>query len=134
MRWLSFAVVTVLLAGVGCSNTGKGKEGEKELKLSPPMTATTIERGETKTVDFSITRTKFDEDVDLSFSKLPKGIHIEGGDKQTVEKGQTKKSITLKADRDAELGEHSIEATGKGGGVTTSPATFKINVKEKKEK
>jgi len=103
---------------------------DETFKLGVPMTETNLNQGETKKVNISMTRGKnFDQDVDVKFTDVPKGVTVEpmSGTLKASDK-EWQGSVT--ASPEAALGHHEITvtATPKTGAATTTK--FKIEVKK----
>jgi hypothetical protein len=126
----SFALLLVCL--VGCGEPGTGKQGEKEIKVTPPGTVN-IKQGATEPFKVSVSRTKFEGDVTVSFD-LPadSGLSIEGGKDQKVEKGVNEKEFKLTARDNARAESFVVKLNGKGAGVsTTRPGEMTVKVSKK---
>ncbi len=101
--------------------TGNPSEGsdalvEFKLKVTPKDSFTinapnnsTIKQGETQTITIAITRdTKFNQDVTLTFSKLPTGVTLEP-QSTVIKQGEARAEVTLTATEDAALGDFVIK-------------------------
>jgi hypothetical protein len=126
----SFAFLLVCLAG--CGEPGTGKQGEKEIKVTPPATVN-VKQGATESFKVSVSRTKFEGDVTVSFELPPdSGLSIEGGKDQKVEKGVKEKEFKLTAKDDAKPESFVVKLNGKGDGVsTTKPGEMTVKVSKK---
>lgn len=132
MKWLAFALTAALISSVGCSGdakTGEGKGGEK-LTVDPPASVS-VKQGATEKLKVTIKKEKFDDDVKLTFDKLPEGVKI--AEDTTIKKGGTEANLTLEADKEARAQDgFKVKVTAEGGGIKTPPSEFTINVKENK--
>jgi uncharacterized membrane protein len=136
MKWLSFAVLSLLTVallggGVGCNKgdkkTAEG-EGGKKLSVKAPGD-TNLKQGDTTTINVDITREKFNDPVDLKFTGLPEGIIILEKD-LTISKDAATAKLTLKAAADAKpVDDHKVTVAASGGGMKPE-ATFKLSVKK----
>ena len=87
------------------------KEGEFSLSL--PLLSTKIKQGASDVVTIGIKRGKnFDEDVTLSFDKVPEHVTLDPKS-PTIKKGDKDVKVTVKVGDDAGLGDHEIAVTGK---------------------
>jgi predicted component of type VI protein secretion system len=131
MKWASLviAAAVALVLVTGCPETKSDKKGDKELKITPPANVK-VEQGKKTEFEVSVTRTKFNDDVTLTFD-LPKdsGLTLEGGNSQKVEKEKDKKTFTLVAAKDANPAD-GVEAkvAGSSGDLKPDPAKFKVTV------
>lgn len=106
-------------------------QAEETFSIKPPMTSTTIKQGETKEVAVSIKRGKnFTESVALSFDNLPKGVTIDPA-KATVDGSKDEAKVSVKADDNADLGEHTIKVTGHPSSGPDATNELKIKVDKK---
>jgi hypothetical protein len=128
-------LVWVLVTGiVGCPNKDKttasvNKEGGTFV-LSKPSEVT-IKRGDTAKFKISIERKNLNDAVDVTLSKLPKGVKINETETKIAEK-QNSAEFTLSAAADADLvTNHEAEATVRGGGAGPVTEKFNVTVKEK---
>jgi hypothetical protein len=134
MKWTaivtSFAFLLVCLAG--CTEPGKGKQGEKEITVTPPGSVS-IKQDETKPIKVSVKRTKFEGDVTVSFDiPADSGLVVEGGNDQKVEKGTSEKEFKLTAKSNAKPESVMVKVMAKGDGVSTSkPGEMKVTVNKK---
>jgi hypothetical protein len=128
---LAFAVAGSIGA---CNKESSSVEGTggKKLTLDNPGDHT-IQQGETDKLDIEITRTNFDEAVDVEIADLPAGVTVSGGSKKTIPAGQAKlDDVTLVAAADAAIvKDHrvSLTATGPEGKKVTQ--YFKVTVRSK---
>jgi hypothetical protein len=108
-----------------------GKTPEDSFRITVPSGDTDVTQGHSKDVTVGIDRGKnFDQDVKLECSGAPKGVKIDPTS-GVLKAGDTKVKLTIEADKEAALGEHTITVTAtpvKSGAKTT--AAFKINVKK----
>ena len=135
MKWFSYIasgllMVVLLMCGIGCSRDKQTEEGEGGKKLSVKAPAdTSINPGETATINVDITREKINEPVALVFTGLPEGVSIMEND-LTISKDVSSAKLTLKASADAKpVHDHKVTVTASGGGIKPE-ATFKVTVKK----
>jgi len=102
---------------------------ENSFRLTLPNLETSIKQGEKKTVTIGISRGKnFDQDVKLSFGNPPKGVTITP-ETPALKASEKEDAITIEADKDAALGEHTITVTGtpaKSGDKTSADLKIKV--------
>jgi uncharacterized membrane protein len=105
------------------------KEGE--FSLHTPLLSTRVKQGASDIVTISVKRGKnFDEDVALSFDKVPDHVTLDPK-APTIKKGDNDVKVTIKAGEDAGLGDHEITVTGKptkGPGVNEK---LKLTIEKK---
>jgi len=121
MKKVLAPLVLAALVFTGCntqSSTSKGKDGQ-ELKLSTPKSVKVAQDG-TAEFKVSITRTKFDEPVDITFDKLPTGVTVEPGATSKIDKGVTDRTYTLKATDKAEKAKATFKVSAKHGSMEDS--------------
>ncbi len=106
------------------------KDQEKGAQLMAPRD-TAIKAGDTATVTVKIARDKFDDDVVISFEDLPEGVTVENGAKQTISKGSSEKTCTLKAAQDAPGKEGQLVKVHALFGSEKTEKSFKLDVKSK---
>jgi len=126
-------LLVAMIGSTGCNNKGttEGKGGEK-LTLSVPKDVTLTKGGEAKSVDVSISRTKFNEPVTIEFKNLPPGVKIAETD-MVIPKDKDKTTFNLKADDTAaEKTDHVVTITATAGGAEklTQEQTMKVTVKK----
>jgi hypothetical protein len=131
MKWASLVITAAvcLVLVTGCPETKSDKKGDKKLEVTPPR-AVTVEQGKKTEFEVSISRTKFNEDVTLTFD-LPKdsGLSIEGGNSQKIEKEKDKKTFTLVASDKATVADGmEAKVAGSSGDLKPDPAKFKVTV------
>ena len=94
-KLIAGVTMVALVAFAGCNDHGTSggpgtanpssknssfTQAEDTFSLSVPTFSTTLKQGESKTVTISIKRGKnFDEDVNLGFTTVPKGVTIDPG-------------------------------------------------------
>ncbi|HEX5271044.1 MAG TPA: hypothetical protein VFW33_11170 [Gemmataceae bacterium] len=147
-------VLLALAALVGCtgsdgSGSGSAKVGgpgatvssdrggsllgpkEGEFKLDPPKLSTTIKQGASDVITIGISRGKnFDEDVALSFEKVPDHVTLDPK-APVIKKGDKDAKVTVKVADDAGLGDHEITVVGKPTKGPEATNTFKIKIDKK---
>ncbi len=108
--------LTAAVALVGCKKSPEGgRSGSDTFKVSVPAMSTTIKQGETQIVRISVDRgAEFKQSVKLVVT-APKGLDVDPssttvnlGDKGDVQ-------LTLKADKDAPLGDQKVAVKGTPG-------------------
>jgi hypothetical protein len=143
--WIGL-VSAALIAGAGCQGKstsggpGATKQDEKKVpvgqaeasfSLSPPALATKLKQGEAKQVTVGIKRgTNFDQDVQLKFEGLPKGVTIEPPT-PTIKHGDDGAKVTVKAADDAAVGDFTVKAAGHPEQGRDAVHEMKIAVKKK---
>lgn len=106
-------------------------QAEDTFSLDVPNLGTSLKQGESKTVTLSMKRGKnFDQDVNLKFSDLPKGLTIEPANAE-VKAGDKDAKITLKAAEDAAIGDFVIKVTGHPTRGADASNEFKVSVSKK---
>ena len=99
--------------------------------LSVPFWTTGFKQGEAKAVSISIARDKrFDQDVQLSFTALPKGITVEPAS-PVIKNGETESKLIFKAADDADLGDFAVIMTGHPTKGADATHEFKFTVAKK---
>lgn len=134
-KWFTLVVAVSLLGFTACSG-GTSKEKSVDVStekgkftLKAPAD-TSLNQGESKEITVSADRKDFKDAIGLDFSKLPKGVTVEG--EKTIAKDSDKAKLTLKADKDApKVEDNTVEVKGSGGG-SSGTVKFKVTVKEKK--
>ncbi|HKI34686.1 MAG TPA: hypothetical protein VKA46_22710 [Gemmataceae bacterium] len=153
MKWFCAGFVTLSLAVlVGCSgdhSASSNKVGgpgatvssdrgeplfgpkEGEFSLHTPTFAAKIKQGASDVVTIGIKRGKnFDEDVALSFSKVPDHVTLDPKN-PVIKKGDTEAKVTVKVGEEAGLGDHEITLRGQPTKGPEVGGTFKITVEKK---
>jgi hypothetical protein len=137
MKWMSLIAALGLVVGlVGC-NTNPAKStsvkgaGGKELELTPPGN-TTVMQGKEEKIKVGISRTNFDEPVEIAFEQLPDGVTIKEAEK-VIPKDKDSGEFTLVPAEKAPIKEnHVVKITAKGPDEMSTTSEFKLTVKEKK--
>jgi uncharacterized membrane protein len=133
-KWFTLAVAVAVVGFTGCSSnsekSGKVKgSGDNELYLTAPDDVT-IKPGDEAKATVKIDRKGgWDENVDIKFDDLPKGVDVEGGSSQKIDKGNKEKIFTLKADKKAEEKKQTVKVTAKAKDMTLTKQ-FKVEVKK----
>lgn len=142
---MKYAICGLLMSGVfalGCqkesSPGGPGaqrediqKESTNVFTLKVPKVPVVVKQGQEEKVAISVNRGKtFDQTVKLKFD-LPKGVEVTPGDAE-LKQEQTQREFSLKAMKDADVGEHAVKVTGtpESGPPTTVSFTVKISKAE----
>ena len=117
-KWITLVVAVSLLGFTACTGGSSGKsgkvqgEGDTELTMTVPDSVT-VKPGKSEDFTISIARKNFDDDVQIKFEDPPKGVSIDGGESQRIDKGSKEKKFTLKADAKAdEVKDHALKVTG----------------------
>lgn len=99
--------------GGDATNQFKLTVGKKDsFTLGMPLFTTGLKQGETKAVSVAISREKkFDQDVTLKFTDLPKGVTVEPAT-VVIKAGDSDAKFALKAADDAGLGDFTAKVTG----------------------
>jgi len=131
---LAAGVAVLALAPVGCNTSSSGGvAGTKDsFTLTGPTMTTTIKQGDRQTVEVTLDR-KNDFKQDVKFeADAPKGLKVDFASKTVKASDPAKAAMTVEAEKDAPLGEHTItvKATPDHGNATTVPV--KVKVEEKK--
>lgn len=118
----------ILAFGAGCTRETKTTEGPAGKKLSVQGPSdTSVKQGETATISVDITRTNFNEPIELKFVSLPDGVTIMENDR-TISKDVTVAKLTLKATPDAApVKDQKVTVSASGGGMTQA-VDFKVTV------
>ena len=102
---------------------------ENSFSLNPGNV--TLKQGETKKDKITIKRGKgFDQDVALSFDKLPDGVTIDPA-APVVKKGDDSIEVTFKAGDAAAITKTDVKMTGKPTTGDSSNNTITVNVEKK---
>jgi uncharacterized membrane protein len=106
-------------------------QAEETFSLKPPATSTTIKQGESKEITIGMKRGKnFSENVALSFNDLPKGVTIEPS-KPTIDGGKDEVKVTVKADDNADIGDHVVKVSGHPSSGPDATNELKLKVEKK---
>ena len=117
----------VTLVGCKRSETG-GMAGDQTFKVGVPATSTDVKQGEVQTARVSVDRSsEFKQKVRLE-AKAPKGLDVDPGSivVQPGDKGDVQ--LTIKADKDAPLGDYVIVVTGTPDVGDAVKTEFKVTV------
>lgn len=115
---------------VSVQEMAKKEKAKAGLTLTD-LTDTVVKADGTTTVTVKIARDKFDDDVAIKFEDLPKGVTVEDAGKQTISKGSSEKTYTLKADKDAPGKEGQVVKVHASSGDLKADGSFKLDVKSK---
>jgi hypothetical protein len=126
-----------LLVGAGCeqSTTTGPKGGTANTANVKRLTLTaakdqSIRRGDTDKVPVAITRDNFSDPVTIHVAGLPKGVVVLDGKNVVIPGGSNTATLTLKADADAELGEHNVTLSAEAKGLEKNSQVFRLTVKK----
>jgi uncharacterized membrane protein len=128
-------VAAGLIAIVGLMGCKKSEEGggagANTFKLTVPLTSTAVKQGETQVLRVAVERGEaFKESVKLEV-KAPKGLSVDP-DSTTVKPGDKGDvQLTIKADKDAPLGDQVVQIKGKPDKGEPTTTTFTITVSAK---
>jgi hypothetical protein len=138
-------MVTALAVSTGCNQGTPGGPGATERTankpiverandtfiLDVPMTSTKLKQGETKEVAISVARgAKFDEDVTLKFTGLPKGVTLNPAS-PIIRHGEKDTKITVAAADTAAPGDFRLNVTGKPTKGADATNEFRISIAKK---
>jgi hypothetical protein len=99
--------------------------------LTSPFLTTTLKQGETKVFAIGIKRDqRFDQDVIISFDRLPQGVTIEPASGM-IKHGDEEAKMVMKATDDAVLGDFAIKLTGRPTKGVDAVREFKFAVAKK---
>lgn len=143
---LTSLVAAAMLALVACGDDSKPggpgvtkPNGDKPIvgqtdntfTLDVPNTSTDVVQGETKTITIDINRgTNFDQDVNIEFGDVPKGVTLEPKT-PVLKHGEDNVKVTVTAAADAALGDFEVKVLGKPGTGPTATSTLKIGVSKR---
>ncbi len=122
----------LVIAVAGCRNASKpggGTERRDQFTLKAPMTSTTVQQGETQTINLTFDRGKdFNQTIKLSAAP-PKGIDAEISPASLT---ATEKEIHLKvtAHKDAPVGDETIRVTATPDSGKATYVDVKVKVRE----
>jgi len=104
---------------------------EDTFTLDMPNLSTKLKQGEAKTVSIGIKRGKnFDQDVKLTFDKVPEGVTIEPADPM-IPHGDKEIKVTVKASDTAAVGDFTVKALGHPNTGPDATNEFKITIDKK---
>jgi uncharacterized membrane protein len=116
---------------------GKGGDAQIEFKLTilpkdsftlSMPDSTTLKQGEEQTVLVGIKRDEtFDQDVELKFGELPKGVTLQP-EAPLIKQGSTEAQVAITASKDASLGDFGIKVTGHPLKGAEASNEFKLTV------
>ena len=99
--------------------------------ISVPFWTTALKQGEAKAIAIAISREKrFDQDVTLTFDRLPKGVTVEPA-AGAIKTGESEARLTIRAADDADLGEFAVKITGHAPRGPDAVHEFKFTVAKK---
>src|SRR5207245_9187312 len=107
-----------------------GSPKNETFRIAAPATETSLKQGEEKEVDVTIDRSKdFKQDVTLTF-KTDKGVTVTPSS-ATVKASDkdTKVKVKVAAEKDAPIGEATVQVTAKPETGDSTSAEFKVKVK-----
>ena len=103
-------------------------DAENTFRLDAPNLGVSIKQGETKVVTIGISRSKnFDQDVNVKFQELPKGITIDPADPM-INHGEKEVKLNVTAAADAALNTFSIKMIGHPAAGKDATNEFKLTV------
>jgi len=113
------------------SSTPTVGHAEDTFTLDMPNLSTKIKQGESKNVSIGIKRGKnMDQDVKLTFDKVPEGVTIEPNN-PTIMHGDKEVKVTVKASDTAAVGDFTIHVVGHPNTGADATNDFKITVDKK---
>lgn len=116
--------------GLGCNKSPPGGEPGSTFKVKGPDLATTLKQGESKVIDLSVDRdSNFKQAVKLDAGKSGEGLHTELS-KSNVPNTEKDVKLTVKADKDAPLGDHVITITATPENGTATQVGVKVRVEK----
>jgi uncharacterized membrane protein len=121
--------------GPGAKTNGGKDRGtlgtaEETFTINVPNTSTKLKQGESKSITLSLRRGKnFDEDVVLKFDNLPKGLTIEPS-RPEIAKSEEEVAATVKAAKDAAVGDFTIKVTGEPSRGQPATNTLKVTIEK----
>jgi uncharacterized membrane protein len=105
-----------------------GKDANTKLTLKGPLTTTTMKQGETKIVKVSMDREpKYLPAVKIQ-AEAPKGLRAELANDSLKAAEGSEVDLRITADKNAPIGEHTIQVTGRGDAATVTPVDVKVKV------
>jgi len=143
-RACAILIASALVAFLGCNQSGPGGPGAKKadtktitgapknetFSISAPTLETSVKQGEEKEVDITVNRSKdFKQDVTLTFKGdkavtiTPSSATVKASDKDT------KVKVKVAAEKDAPIGEATVQVTAKPETGDSTSAEFKVKVK-----
>lgn len=123
-------IAMVALAGCEKSATGGGA-GDQTFKLSVPSTTATVKQGEAQMVNVSVERgAGFKQGVRLDM-KTPAGLTVEPASATVKAGDKGEVQLTIRADKDAALGEQKIMVKGTPDQGEAVELELKVNVSAK---
>ena len=132
------ATVIALLLGslAGCNNSPPGgvtNTGEG-FRIAAPTIPVMLKQGDTQTIKVTLNRdANFKQDVVLTLD-VPKGLKVEMPKSSLLGKLTVKAAdapevpLSISADKDVALGEHSIKVTGTPDKGNATSVEFKVNI------
>ena len=134
------AAAALAIAPMACNESPKGgavtsnREStttKETFTIKAPSGHTTIKQGESKIIDVSLDRSSnFKQDVKLEAmsAETGKGVTIDPTSKSVAASDTAKISMTVKAEKDAAIGDHIIKITGTpaSGAPTTVDVTIRV--------
>jgi uncharacterized membrane protein len=133
-RLITVLLAAFLLTPLACnkSDRGGGADARSGFKISAPVLATSVKQGDRETVKLTLDRGKeFKSDVKLKVS-APKGLKVDLATTEIKASDAAEVSVTITADKDAPLGEHTVTVTGTPEKGASATVDFKVSVKENK--
>lgn len=125
---LTILLMSLAFIGTGCEKTTVEGPAGKKLTLIKPANQT-LARGASEKVTVRITRSNFEDPVDIQFKDLPAGVTLVDGSTK-IEKNE--RTFVLSASPNADLvGNHVALVTATGPDGLSATEQFNITVKEK---
>jgi uncharacterized membrane protein len=138
MRRMTVLGVALGLVGmIGCNASERGGKtddttrGSETFRLKGPVTATTIKQGDQQTVKLTLDRGKnFKKDVTLK-ADAPTGLKVEFEPRTVKASDGETVAATIKAEKDAPLGEHTVKVTATPSEGNAVDLDLKVKVEKK---
>lgn len=106
-------------------------EADRTFSLDVPDLPTTLQQGETETIEISLSRgTDFDQDVTIELSGMPQGVTA-NPQRAMIKHGEREASIKIQAADDAALGDFTVNVIGHPATGPDAKSEFKLNITEK---
>jgi hypothetical protein len=139
--WFSLAVVVgvglcgcndhTTPGGPGATNSNDSILGPKDDSFVLSPVSVSLQQSESKAASLSIKRGKnFDEDVKVSFDKMPTGVTVDPAS-PVIKHGEKEAKITIKAADDAAIGDFTVKVTGHPQKGPDGSTELKIKVEKK---
>ncbi|QEL20848.1 COG1470 family protein [Limnoglobus roseus] len=134
------AIAFGLLVATGCNQSSPGGHAETKsttksgdtFTLKAPTLATTIKQGDKQTITLTVDRgSDFKQNVKLS-TGAPKGLKVDFANTTVNSSDKADVSVSITADKDAPVGDHTIKVVGKPDSGTDTSVDVKVKVEATK--